>query len=126
MKFTDLDPQFMRIELRTTTWTRVLGDPLVWKAGDPTEQVTGEREYHINVDTLAEAQGVRFTCPKCNSHSLVCWFKDRGVPDSAVPGPGRWVAAGTGYADFSASPSILLTSGCRWHGYVTNGNVTSC
>lgn len=80
-----------------------------------------------------------FDCPKCTAtnggpvgtHKVLCWFRDRGVPDNEVPGPGRWWAAGTGYGDLTLtapSSSILLPGpgGCLWHGYVTNGEVTSC
>ena len=85
--------------------------------------------------TLAEAQGVLFLCPKCfaanngpvGTHSLLVWFRDRGVPPEETPGPGRWVASGTGYADLTLSPSINLETpdgqGCQWHGFITNGEV---
>lgn len=38
------------------------------------------KSYRV-VSTLAEAQGVMFICPKCGGHSILCWFKDRGIPD---------------------------------------------
>ena len=90
--------------------------------------------YH-HVDTIAEAQGVRFLCPKCfranrgkvGTHMVVCWSRSRGVPEDAQPGPGRWVLTGTGIGDLTldAEPgqtrSVLLTAGCRWHGFVTKG-----
>ena len=110
MKLTELEPQFIRYEPGTM----------------------------INVDTLAEAQGVRFLCPKCFAekksnvgvHGVVCWSKSRGVPDDVQPGPGRWKLVGTGYHDLSLmeepgkSRSVLLLGGCAWHGFVTNGEVT--
>jgi hypothetical protein len=92
-------------------------------------------KLHQEVDVLTDAQGVWFLCPKCfeangrnniGVHGVICWFRDRGVPDTEDPRPGRWVVSGSSYTDLSLSPSILLTSGCGWHGYVTNGNVTSC
>ncbi len=117
MKLTELKPQLLRVD------------------------VPGRlRQY---VDTLAEAQGVLFLCPKCfvenggarGTHSVLCWFANRGVLDSEEPGPGRWTAVGTGIADLtlngsapdgSGSRSVLLTGpGCGWHGYITNGEVTS-
>lgn len=80
------------------------------------------------VDTLAEAQGVCFQCPKCchnGGHYVLCWFKDRGIPDDKVPGPGRWTPTGTCIADLSLTPSVLLSgAGCGWHGFVTNGDVS--
>lgn len=86
-----------------------------------------------DVDTLAEAQGVMLLCPRCfernggpvGTHSLLIWFRDRGVPPDATPGPGRWAASGSGYDDLTLSPSINLETpdghGCQWHGFVTNG-----
>jgi hypothetical protein len=76
------------------------------------------------VDTLPEAQGIRFYCPGCGNHMILVWFADKGVPPEALPAP-RWRAAGTGYEDLSISPSINLdvpgAAGCRWHGFVTGG-----
>ncbi len=133
MRLVDLEPQFIRYEVRTEKWTRVLGDPSKWKPGDPTEEVTGPRVYHPYVDDLKDAQGIRFLCPKCfranngpvGTHSVICWFRDRYVPDDADPRPGRWQVIGTGYHDLTLHPSILLPgSGCQWHGYITNGQAT--
>lgn len=91
------------------------------------------------VETLAEAQGVRFLCPLCfeknggpvGTHSVLCWSRSRGTPDEVTPGPGRWALEGTGLDDLSlnADPpntarSVLLTSGCGWHGFITNGEIT--
>ena len=84
---------------------------------------------------FAEAQGIRFLCPKCfeanghkpeGVHSVLCWFADKDVPDGKSPGPARWQATGTSVEDLTLTPSVLLTSGCRWHGFVTAGLVTSC
>ena len=88
------------------------------------------------VSPLAEAQGILFLCPKCfasagNSigvHSVICWFKNRGVPDDMTPLPGRWNPSGTGIEDLTfvepGAVSVLLTSGCCWHGFVKNGDAT--
>lgn len=97
--------------------------------------------YLPNVDHIMQAQGIQFLCPKCfvenggsiGTHSVICWSRSRGVPDDARPGPGRWSLDGIGYDDLtldtdvgSPSRSVLLTSGCRWHGFVTKGRVSSC
>jgi len=118
----------MRHELRTETWRRSIGEN--WKSGDPTEEVTGPREYHIVVDHMAEAQGVSFLCPLCRDHHILCWFKERGVPDDAVPGPGRWIARGTDANnitfDNDGNRSVLLTPpSCGAHFHVTDGEVTN-
>lgn len=87
-----------------------------------------------HVSTLAEAQGLMFLCPKCfgvngdnaGVHYVLCWFKDRGVPDTEQPGPGRWaVTGGTGVHDVTLTPSVHLSGpGCGWHGWVKEGDAT--
>ena len=88
------------------------------------------------VRTMEEAEGVRFLCPLCfhrnggavGTHAVICWGPT--VPAAIEPGPGRWTLAGTSIADLTLngalgkSRSVLLTSGCGWHGYVTNGRAT--
>lgn len=86
---------------------------------------------HEHVESLADAQGVMFLCPKCfetnhgpvGTHGIICWFRNKGVPDSMSPGPGRWdVVSGTSLKDLTLSPSVLLPGdGCEWHGWVKNG-----
>lgn len=87
------------------------------------------------VDMVAEADGVFFLCPKCfaangnsnvGTHGVRCWFK--GVPDSYVPGPGRWNPQGTSIDDLSLVPpgmcSVQLNGGCNAHFNVTNGQIS--
>jgi hypothetical protein len=90
-----------------------------------------------HVPALAEAQGVRFLCPRCftknggavGTHVVICWFRGRGVPDDCAPKPGRWAPEGTGLDDLTFVPgdpphpcSVLLSGpGCGWHGFVRNG-----
>ena len=112
MRLTDLEPQFLAVSA-----------PGHWR----------------HVDTLAEAQGILFLCPKCfaenggpvGTHAVVCWSADRGTPTEERPLPGRWALKGTGYADLTLdgeggkSRSVLLTGpGCGWHGFVTNGEIS--
>jgi hypothetical protein len=83
-------------------------------------------EVYKHVDTLDEAQGIIFDCPICRvaeSHSICVWFKDRGVPESAVPAP-RWAMSGTSTADLTLAPSINITHGCKWHGFIIAGVVS--
>ena len=91
-----------------------------------------EGNFFQRVATFAEAHGVVFLCPKCfgenggavGTHSVICWRPDR-VPLDAVPGPGRWFMSGTSLDDLSLHPSVNLTgAGCKWHGWVKNGEAT--
>jgi hypothetical protein len=98
MKLLDLEPQFLR------------------------RADSGHRLDHV--DELAEAQGIWFDCPAGDGHKVLVWFVDRGVPPEAAP-TYRWRVSGTGYLDLTISPSINLdvpgAVGCRWHGFVVNG-----
>ena len=93
--------------------------------------------HYETVDELADAHGVWMLCPKCftanggsvGTHWVLCWFSGRGVPDSEEPGPGRWSPQGTGLHDLTlvaGSSSVLLTSGCRAHFFVRNGEIVNC
>lgn len=92
-----------------------------------------------DVDGLDGAQGVRLECPLGHGHWIVVWFNNpRGIgpaPANVTP-VRRWAASGSSIQDLSLSPSINLDNsctpkcpqglcpehGCRWHGWVTNGN----
>jgi hypothetical protein len=86
--------------------------------------------------TIARAHGVWFLCPLCyaknkgpvGTHAVICWFAGSGVPDDMDPKPGRWNPAGTGLSDLTfvgpGSTSVLLLSGCKWHGWVQHGEAT--
>ena len=93
-------------------------EPELWRVVEP-----GARAH--DVASMDDAQGLYFNCPKCGNHGVLVWFRDRGVPADEVPGPARWSVSGAGLNDLTLSPSILLTSGCGWHGFVVNGEVTS-
>lgn len=95
----------------------------------------GPPEIYTPVSTVAEAHGVIFLCPKCfeanagqvGTHSVLCWFVGK-VADNVEPKPGRWIPGGTGLADLTfigpGAASVLLLSGCGWHGFVKNGNAS--
>lgn len=98
-----------------------------------------DKSYY-RVDSIDEAQGVHFQCPKCaigaiktpdgkafvGVHSILCWFDNRGVPPDLDPRPGRWNPSGTSLDDLTFVPpratSVQLNGGCNWHGFVTNGS----
>lgn len=118
MRLSDLDPRFL-------------------KHGRTPEGVG----THSTVDSIADAQGIIFLCPKCfqvnggevGTHSVICWSRSRGAPEDAVPGPGRWRLDGTGFHDLTlngdaagggGARSVLLIGGCEWHGFITDGEVT--
>jgi len=117
MRLIDLEPQFMRY-------------------------VSTDHEYLHYVDTLAEAQGVKFLCPSCfvrnkgaiGTHGIEVSFTGRGVQDhqgshNREGKPSRWNASGSSYADLTLTPSVLIDEAkpaCDgWHGHITNGEITA-
>ncbi len=133
LRLRDLEPQLVKLEYKTETWTRVLGDPATWKPGDPTESVTGPREYNVPVEAVAEADGISFLCPWCfecagrtavGVHGITCWTPK--VPGDVAPGPGRWALDGTSYDDLSlvaGSSSVKIEGGCNAHFFVERGAI---
>lgn len=96
-------------------------------------RTTGEKSFR-RVDMLAEAEGVMFLCPLCfktnggpvGTHRVICWTP--AVGPERQPRPGRWSLHGTSIDDLTlngsvpgGARSVLLTDGCGWHGFITNG-----
>ena len=96
------------------------------------------------VETLPEAHGVRFLCPKSfaknggpvGTHIVYVWFAGSPVPGHIgrnLKGEAvRWVAGGTGLTDLTLSPSIQEQDDgappewrCGWHGFVGMQGVPS-
>ena len=138
MKLTEFEPQFFRYDVRVEDVTMVAPEFRArpsneWRAaGGPTVIERKALTYLLEVESLAAAQGIRFLCPKCfrdnggavGTHGVNVAFKDRGVPHNAYTGLPRWNVSGSGYADLSITPSVLVVVGCGWHGYITNGEVS--
>lgn len=130
MKLKDLEATFLKHEVRIDTWLRQNPD-------GSTEEVTGPRDYFQQVFDIKEAQGIEFLCPCCfeknqgnvGTHVIICWFKDRGIPDTLHPKPGRWIPEGTNLDNLSfvgpGAASVLLTGGCNWHGFIRNGETVN-
>ena len=135
----DLDATFLRREVRVESKRFMRPEALAEKPSGPftdddTYEKIGDVEYIPFVETLAEADGVMFLCPKCyaenggpvGTHRVICWFVGK-VPDDVDPKPGRWTPRGTGLSDLTFVPSegrtqsVLLTGGCGWHGFVVDG-----
>jgi hypothetical protein len=108
MKLIDLEPQFLKTNEDGT--------------------------LHHYVDSIKEADGIRFLCPLCfknnkgsvGTHGCICWQPH--VPQNISPKPGRWYFDGTGYDNLTlrnGSSSILLNGdGCKAHFFIKDGEVT--
>ena len=137
--FPDLEARLIRREVRIELRRFIRPEAIAAKPQGPYtddnfEDRTGPTEYLVDIDALAEADGVWFLCPKCfaanggpvGTHAVICWFVGR-VPDDVDPKPGRWTPTGTGLSDLTFVPSagrshsVLLTAGCAWHGFLVKG-----
>ena len=138
MRLVDLEPNFIRYkrEIHRGKFVRDGADPLNY-----TEADLEERDHEVNlrvyVDRLEDAQGVQFLCPVCfrdnggpvGTHMVEVTFAGRGVADedgmhNDKGAPVRWQVTGSGFADLTTKPSVLLLGGCNWHGFITNGEVS--
>lgn len=136
----DLEARFISHEVRVEPKRFVKPEAIAERptgpyTDDDIYEKTGPVEYIPAVDTLADADGVMFLCPKCfaenggpvGTHSVICWFVGK-VADDVDPKPGRWTPTGTSLDDLTFVPSagrshsVLLKGACGWHGFVTNGS----
>lgn len=139
MKLRNLDPHFVRYDVRIEEYSVIVGDHATWRErGCPSKIVTGPRVYHCHEDSFEKAHGITFLCPKCfrdndgaiGTHCVNIAFDGRAIPDEegiSLLSNGtqvRWNASGSSLDDLSTTPSILLIGGCAWHGYITNGEVS--
>ena len=137
MRLIELEPHFIRYRDAQEPRDFIVGDHATWRArGCPSETRVTTVRYRERVEWLGGAQGVTFLCPKCfaanrgsvGTHWCEVTFAGRGVlPDqgshNAAGEPVRWHVSGTGLADLTLSPSILLQGGCNWHGHIERGEV---
>lgn len=140
MKLRDLDAKLLRWYSETSTEQDDRG--MYVFRDNPGGEITmwsptPTRSLFAPVDTLAEAHGIRFLCPKSfaknggmvGTHSVRVYFAGSPVPaDIGRNTAGetvRWTAVGTGIDDLQLSPSILEQDDaappewrCGWHGFV--------
>lgn len=132
-------PSLRELEARFIRYEKGIAEPGHGRAlPDGTTQWGGfEVNVQKEVELLSEAQGIVFLCPLCfknkggpiGTHSIGITFEGRGVPNSigsqGINGkPTRWnVIGGTGIDNLQLSPSILLTGGCGWHGFIGSSGV---
>ncbi|WP_155630494.1 DUF6527 family protein [Burkholderia territorii] len=101
MKLVDLKPEFVRFL---------------------PELVTERMHKREAVATLAEAQGIRFRCPTRDNYVICIPFRDRGAPTDENGGI-QWSVSGADFSNLTLTPSV---NSRPWHGFITNGEVTSC
>ena len=79
-----------------------------------------------NALAVGDAEGVKFSCPKCRDHDVICWF----VPNVEISRglgrvrPGCWAPMGHGINNLSLEPSVVaIEGGCGWCGRIEDGMV---
>lgn len=93
-------------------------------------------DYFRQVDSLAEAHGIRFLCPKSfaansgpvGTHSVQVYFAGSPVPEHIGKNKEgqtvRWNVSGSDLDNLSLTPSIQEEDEiCKWHGFVGSGGV---
>jgi len=73
--------------------------------------------------------GISFRCPcgSCGDRVYVAFENQLdGGPPHMSPGQAAWHRTGETFYDLTLHPSILRGERCRWHGWVTRGEVTTC
>lgn len=137
----DLDARFIRLDVRIEVRRRVR--PEIWEvrkdgpwADSDFYDWEGPCDYLVDVDTLAEADGLRLLCPKCyddpptgpvGTHSMICWSPK--ISQDHEPRPGRWELVGTSIDDLTlvaGSSSVLIQGGCNAHFFVRQGRAVPC
>lgn len=104
MKLTDLNP----------SWTSE-GGPGITRDGQPVPERRGV--------------GIIIDCPCGNrdeDHRLFIPFAVAldGSPGSY--GEKGWQRTGDTFETLTLRPSVLRVGGCKWHGFITNGEAVSC
>lgn len=85
-------------------------------------KLTDDRGSFKKVNTIAEADGLFFQCPRCHhsainsriTERILCWFKH--VPLTIAPKPARFVPTGHDLKDISFVSQNI--TGCRWHKFI--------
>ena len=73
--------------------------------------------------------GLMFECPcRCGETIYVAFRQplDGGAPCLTNAQAPTWERTGDTFETLTLLPSILRMTGCRWHGFVTAGQVSTC
>lgn len=89
----------------------------------------GEGVSDANGNPIPERHGVAigFDCP-CGSDSRVCIMFNNPLDGKGPFDTTRdlWNRTGETFETLSITPSIQRRDCCRWHGFVTNGEIITC
>ena len=71
--------------------------------------------------------GLAFYCPcGCGERCYLAFANPLdGGPPKTNAGEATWERTGETFAALTVRPSIQRVGGCRWHGFITNGEIAS-
>lgn len=98
-------------------------NPTFLGAGGP-----GIYNADMTPSTPRHGVGILMDCPCGNadeSHQLYVPFKNPLDGGPSVNDRG-WDRAGDTFDTLTLNPSVLRLEGCKWHGWIKNGEATSC
>ena len=73
-----------------------------------------------------EGVGISFDCPcGCGDRTYTPFENPLDGGPSRAGGHPAWQRTGDTFETLTLKPSILRTLGCKWHGYLTNGEFRS-
>lgn len=101
-KFTDLNPK----------WAANGGEGV-------TNSLTGEPI------PLQHGSDIIFDCP-CGCDDPLCIPVDPPLDGTPMRHARGWKRTGDDFATMTLTPSILRMDGCKWHGFITNGEIITC
>lgn len=79
------------------------------------------RHTHTPVGHPADATGIRFLCPQCGDHMVVCWTE--AVPPQVQPA-GRWRFSGEHYTTLTLTGAPIARSDvCTAKFSIVNGDI---
>lgn len=84
---------------------------------------------NANGDPVPERKGMGLLCdcPRCgDKHLLAVNFANPldGGPPASPDGP-KWTRTGETFDTLTLEPSILRRDGCKWHGWIRNGEIVN-
>jgi hypothetical protein len=74
-----------------------------------------------------EGMGIEFDCPICgDKHPCFVPFENPLDGGSPIGYSHHWKRVGNTFENLTLTPSILRMDGCKWHGFVTKGEIIFC
>lgn len=79
-------------------------------------------------DTKSKGRGVLMECPcgKCGEERMLAIEFENPIEGPKAEGSARWTRTGDTIETLTLRPSIKRLEGCKWHGFITDGEARPC